>query len=147
MQQHQRGGRRRAGGADRLEDVLVRVGDIGVDAGRELRNPGLEHAISEVVQRQGHLGRGEVDADVLLRSNRQRGELLLHLLHLQRSTVGDQRAIRQADAQRVADLGAFDGERIVVLTIHVAGDDQIVLQDLQRLVGDHVDGQQTLCHD
>jgi len=39
---------------------------------------------------------------------------------LQRSTVGDQSAIRQADAQRVADLGAFDGERIIITMFSAA---------------------------
>jgi len=47
---------------------------------------------------------------VLLRGNGQRGLLLIDLLDAQGSTVGDQRTIRQADAQRVADFGAFDGK-------------------------------------
>jgi hypothetical protein len=57
---------------------------------------------------------------VLLRCNGQRGELLIDLLDLQGGAIGDQRAIRQADAQRVADLGAFDGERIVITMFSAA---------------------------
>ena len=111
-----------------------------------MRDTRLEHALREVVQLQGQFGGREVDADVLLRGDRQGRELLVVVLHLQGGAVRHQRAIRQADTQRGADLGAFDGERVVVLAVDVAGQNEVVLQDLQGLPGDHVDGKQRIAH-
>ena len=146
LEQHQRGGRDVAGGADRLEDRLVGVGHIRIDAGRELRNTRLQHALCEVVELHGEFGRREVHTDVLLAGNRQRGELLVVVLHLERSAIGHQRTVGQTDAEGGADLRAFDGEAVVVLAVDVAGEDEVVLKDLQGLPGDHVDSKKRVCH-
>jgi hypothetical protein len=60
---------------------------------------------------------GEVDADVLLAGNRQRGVLLVVVLNLQGGTVGHQSAIRQTNPQGRADLGTFNSKAVVVLFI------------------------------
>ena len=75
---------------------------------------------------------------MLLVSNRQRGELLVVVLNLQGGTVSYQSAVWKTDTERRTDLGTFNGERIVVLAVYVAGDHQVVLQDLEGLTGDHV---------
>ena len=84
---------------------------------------------------------------MLLRGHRQRGELLIVVLDLQGGTVSDQGAVRQADTQGAADLGTFHGERVVILTVHVAGQNEIVFEDFQRLARDHVDRENAIaCH-
>jgi hypothetical protein len=52
---------------------------------------------------------------VLLLRDRQGGELLVVVLHLQGGTVSHQSAVRQADAQSGADFGPFNSERVVVM--------------------------------
>ena len=84
---------------------------------------------------------------MLLVVDRERGELLVVVLHLKRSTVRDQSAVGQTDAEGRTDLGAFDSEAVVVLTVHVAGDHQVVLKDFESLAGDHVDGKKAIGHD
>ena len=140
LEQHQRGRRGRAGGADRLKDRFVGVGHVSVDAGRKLRNTRLENAFGEVVQLHGQFGRRKVHTDVLLAGNRQRGELFVVVLHLQRRAVGHQSAVWQTDTQGGADLRAFDGKAVVVLAVHGAGDHKVVLEDFESLPGDHVNG-------
>jgi hypothetical protein len=76
---------------------------------------------------------------MLLRVNGQGRELLVVVLNLQGSTVGDQGAIRQTDTQRGSDLGAFYGKRIVILPISIAGDYKVILQNLKRFSCYHVD--------
>ena len=83
---------------------------------------------------------------MLLRSNGQRGELLVVVLHLEGSTVGHESAVRQADTQRGADLGAFDGVGIVVLAVHIAGQHEIVFKNLQRFPRDHVNSKKCISH-
>ena len=84
---------------------------------------------------------------MLLRSDGQRGELLVVVLHLKGSAVGHKSAVRQADTQRGADLGALHGEGIVVLTVDVTGDDEVVLKNFESLPRDHVDCENTISHE
>jgi hypothetical protein len=116
LEENQRSCRRRAGRADRVADEPERVGDVGVNGRGELRNTRLEHALGEIVELHGELGGREVDADVLLAGDGERGVLLVVVLHLKRRAVRDQRAVGQTDAEGGADLGAFDRERIVIIT-------------------------------
>ena len=140
LQQDQRGGRRGARRTNSREDRLVGGGDIGIDAGGQLRNTGFENPFREVVQLHGQFSRGEVDTDVLLACDRQRGELLVVVLDLQGGAIGHQSAVGQTDAQGGADLRTFNGERVVVLAVDVAGEHQVVLENFESLPGDHVNG-------
>ena len=83
---------------------------------------------------------------MFLRGDGQGRVLLVVVLNLKRSAVRDQSAVGQADAEGRADLSAFNGERVVVLAVYVAGDDQVVLKDFERLPGDHVDGKKAVSH-
>ena len=93
LQQNERS---RWGGArstNRVTDVFVCVSNVCIDAGSQLRNTRLQYTLCEVIQLHGEFSGGKVHADVLLRSNSQRGELFVVVLHLQSGTVGYQRAI------------------------------------------------------
>ena len=138
LQQNERGAGGGAGGANRLIDVLERVRNVSVDAGRKLADTRLQHTLCEVIELHGQLSGREVHADVLLARHRKSGELFLIVLDLQRGTVGHQRAVRQTDTQRGTDFCALNGERVVVGSIDITGDHQVVLEDLERLAGDHV---------
>ena len=48
-------------------------------------------------------------------------------MNLQSGTISDQSAVRQTDTQCRTDLSAFNSEAVVVLTVYVAGDYQVVL--------------------
>ena len=146
MQQDQRGGRRGARRTNSREDRLVGVGDIGIDAGGQLRNTGFENPFREVVQLHGQFSRGEVDTDVLLACDRQRGELLVVVLDLQGGAIGHQSAVGQTDAQGGADLCTFNGERVVVLAVDVASENKVVFQDFQTLPGYHINCQNRISH-
>ena len=146
LKQDKRGAGGRARRADRAVDALVGVRHIVIDAAGELRNTRLQHTFCEVVQLHRQFCRREVDADVLLRRHRQGRVLFVVVLHLKGSAVSHQRAIRQADAEGGADLGAFDGKAVVVLAVDVAGQHQVVLEDLQGLPGDHVDSKNAIGH-
>ena len=126
LQQNQRGRWGRAWRADRCVDVLVRIGNVSVDAGGQLRDTRLEHALCEVIQLHRQFGTGEVNTNVLLGRNGQRGELLVIVLHLQSGTVSHQCAIRQANTQGRTDLGTFNSKAVIVLTVYVAGKDEVV---------------------
>ena len=140
LQQDQRGGRRGARRTNSREDRLVCGGDIGIDAGGQLRNTGFENPFREVVQLHGQFSRGEVDTDVLLACDRQRGELLVVVLDLQGGAIGHQSTVGQTNAQGGADLRTFNGERVVVLAVDVAGEHQVVLENFESLPSDHVNG-------
>ena len=146
LQQDQRGGRRGARRADSREDRLVGVGDIGIDAGGQLRDTGFENPFRKVVQLHGQFSRGEVDTDVLLACNRQRGELLVVVLHLQGGAIGHQSTVGQTNAQGGADLRTFNGERVVVLAINISSKNQVVFQDFQTLPGYHINCQNRISH-
>ena len=83
---------------------------------------------------------------MLLGRNSQGGELLVVVLNLKRSAVGDKSAIRKADTQRGADLRAFNSKAVIVLAVHVTRKHQVVLKDLQSLSGDHVDCKNAISH-
>ena len=117
----------RAGRADRVADILEAVRDVRVDRSGELRNTRLQDALSEVVQLHRQLGGREVDADVLLAGDRERGILLVVVLDLKRRAVRDQSAVGQADAEGRADLGALYSKRVIVLPINSAGQHEVVL--------------------
>ena len=68
------------------------------------------------------------------------------VLHLQGGTVGHQSAIRQTDTQRGADLGALDGVAVVVLTVYVAGEHEVVLEDFESFPRDHVNSKKCISH-
>ena len=59
-------------------------------------------------------------------------------LHLKGGAIGDERAVRQTDAEGRANFGALDGKGIVVLTVHVAGNHQVVLKDFESFPSDHI---------
>ena len=84
---------------------------------------------------------------MLLRSDGQRGELLVVVLHLQGGAVGHKSAVRQTDTQGGADLGALHSEGIVVLTIDVTGDHKAVLKDFESLPRDHINGENIISHE
>ena len=65
---------------------------------------------------------------MLLGRDGERCELLVVVLNLKRCAVRDKRAIRQTDAEGRTDLGTFDSEAVVVLTVHVAGNHKVILQ-------------------
>ena len=138
LEQYQRGRRGSARRTNRGIDALVSVSNVCVDRGSKLAYARLQYTLCEVIQLHGEFCGGEVDADVLLVSNRQRGELLVVVLNLQGGTVSYQSAVWKTDTERRTDFSAFNGERIVVLAVYVAGDHQVVLQDLEGLTGDHV---------
>jgi hypothetical protein len=58
---------------------------------------------------------------------------------LQGGTVSDQSAVRQANTQGRTNLGTFNSKAVVVLTVHVSGEHQVVLENLESFSGDHVD--------
>jgi hypothetical protein len=51
-----------------------------------------------------------------------------------------------AGVHDVADLGADDGELVVVIAIDFAREGELVLEDHQRFVGDHRDGEKGVRH-
>ena len=75
---------------------------------------------------------------MLLRINAERRKLLVVVLHLQRSAVRDQRAVRQADTQRGANFGTFGSKTVVILPVDIARDNQVVLENFESLPGNHV---------
>ena len=77
---------------------------------------------------------------MLLGSNSQGRVLFVVVLGLQGGTVSHQSAVRQADTQGRTNLGAFNSKAVVVLTVHVTGEHQVVLKDFESLPGDHVNG-------
>ena len=119
-------------------DALIRVSNIGVDGSGQLADTGFKHTLGKVVELHGQFGRREVHTDMLLGSNREGGELLVVVLNLKCSTVGHKSAIREADTQCGADFGAFNGERVVVLTVYVTGNYEVVLKNLKSLPCNHV---------
>ena len=77
---------------------------------------------------------------MLLVGDSQSGELFVVVLNLQGGSVSDQSAVRQANTQRRTDLSAFNSKAVVVLTVHVTGDYQVVLKNFESLPGNHVNG-------
>ena len=138
LKKNQRSARSGAGSANRLIDAVKRASNISVDAGGQLADTGPENTLRKIIQLHGQFGRSEVHTDVLLGSNRQGGELLIVALNLQGRTVSYQSAIRQANTQCGTNFGAFNGKRIVILTIHVTGDYEVVLKNLKSLPCNHV---------
>ena len=147
IKQHSRSGGNGARGTDRVADALVCVGNVSVDAGGQLADTRLQDTLCEVVQLHGQFGGGEVDANVLLRSHSQGGELFVVVLSLQGGTVGHQSAVGQADTQGRTDFCTVDSKAVIVLAVHVAGDHEVVLQNFQRFARDHVNGKKAVCHD
>ena len=84
--------------------------------------------------------------DPRLAGHRQRGELLLVVLHLQRGAIGHERAVRQTDAQGGADVGALNRKRLVVLPLYVTSQHQFVFQNGKRAARNHVNCKQTIGH-
>ena len=111
-----------------FQNFLERVERLGSGA----------HALGEVVKLHGQFGRREVDADVLLAGNSERGVLLVVVLNLKGSAVRNQSAVRKTDAEGRADLSAFYSERVVILTVYSARKDKIILKDLKSLASNHV---------
>ena len=140
LQQHQCGGRGNAGSTDRVTHQTVSVGNVSVHGRGQLADTWLQDTLCEVVQLHGQFSGCEVDTDVLLAGDSQSGELFVVVLNLQGGTVSDQSAVGQTDTQCRTDLGTFNSEAVVVLAVHVAGDHQVVLEDFERLAGDHVNG-------
>ena len=122
LQQNQSGSRRNARSTNGVEDCLVSICNVSVDAGGQLRDTGLENPLCKVVQLQSQLSGGEVHTDVLLACYRQRGALLGIVLHLQGCTVSHQRPIRQANTQGRANFCTTNSKAVVVLSVHVAGE-------------------------
>ena len=84
---------------------------------------------------------------MLLAGNSQSGVLFIVVLNLQGGTVGHQSAVGQTDTQGRTNLGTFDSEAVVVLTVYVASEHQVVLEDFEGFPGDHVNGKNTIRHD
>jgi hypothetical protein len=83
---------------------------------------------------------------VLLVGNSQSGELLVVVLNLQGGTVSNQSAVGQTDTQCGANFGTFNGEAVVVLAVHVTGQNQVIFQDLKGFPCDHVNRQDRIGH-
>ena len=147
LQQNERS---RWGGARRtncVSDCFVCVSNVSIDARSQLRNTRLQNTLCEVIQLHGEFGGGEVHTDVLLGSHGQGGELFVVVLNLQGGAVGHQSAVWYTNTQSRANFCAFNGERVVVLTVNVTSDYQVVLEDFESLTGNHVDGKNRVCHD
>ena len=146
LQQNQRGGRRGARGANGGIDFLVSIGNVSINRGSQLANARFQNTFCEVIQLHGEFGRGEVYANVLLVGDRQGRGLLVVVLNLQGGTVRHQSTVRQADTQGRTNLGTFNSEAVVVLTVNVTGKNQIVLQNLESFPGDHINCKDRIGH-
>ena len=146
LQQDQRSRRSRTRCTNGVTNQFVGVSNVSINAGSQLRNTWLKHTFCKVIQLHCQFGRGKVNADVLLAGNRQRGVLLVVVLNLQGGSISHQCTVRQADTQSGTNFCAFNCEAVIVLTIHVAGQNQVVFENLKRFTRDHVDCENAISH-
>ena len=91
---------------------------------------------AEVVQRHRQVNAGEVEIDALLGGDLKRHARLDHVLSRQGCARTDGVLVRQANLQRVADLRAGLGVRVVVVAGDVADEVQLLMQDAQSFARD-----------
>ena len=139
-------GRRGAGGAGRVEHGLVEEQAVAVDLVGDDGHRGLDEPLGEVVdvEEQVLAGEGDVHAELCGEGDGNAGF----------SRVLDRdRGAGPADVTRglphvhgVADLGALDGELVVIFPVHVFGEREGVFQHHGRFAGDGGDGKKNGRH-
>ena len=77
---------------------------------------------------------------MLLRSHGHGCVLLVVVLNDQSGTIGNYSTVGQTNAERRTDLGAFNSKAVVIGTVDIARDYQIVLEDFESFAGNHVNG-------
>lgn len=92
---------------------------VGLDAGGKLRHGRLQDFTREVVQVHGQFNGTERGVHAHLSGDRQRNLTVDGVLHLQGRTRAGRVLVGQTDVQRLADLGAGNGESVIVLTVDV----------------------------
>ena len=136
-------------GAD-VVHVLVNVEHhrqrICLDVGSQHRHGGVKDALGEVIQAHGQVNRSEVQVNALLRGDLQGCADFAGVLCAQGRAGANRVLVRQANLERIANLCTGLGKRVVVVSLDVADEVQLLVEDAQRLAGHCGGGKNAVGH-